>query len=288
MPFSLTRILQRAHTKYLNAPWEFGKATSQKVIDLIDPWDNFQIQDINFSLNSSNYIDRYILKHGYFDPLLEKALSSPSSADAFLDVGANFGYFSLLAARNGYRVLAIEPSPRELAKLYHNLTLNPDLISHVQIFPFALGDKSTQLAFKLADESNAGQNHVVGDSSTTDGETITINVRTLIDAITDKQLEEIKFVKVDVEGFEGEAIASLKPLLQSTDEMALYIEFTPKYIEERSNWTIPDIQRAIAKSGFRSVAKRGDERQWDELFIKGNFPIPIPTSDQAHNESPSI
>ena len=42
-------------------------------------------------------------------------------ADLFVDVGANVGFFTLLASRGGVRTLAIEPSPVNLKHLYRNL-----------------------------------------------------------------------------------------------------------------------------------------------------------------------
>ncbi len=56
----------------------------------------------------------------------------------FLDVGANIGYFTMLAASlvkaNG-KVIAIEPNPQNLQLIYSSLLENH--LSNVAIYPYA-------------------------------------------------------------------------------------------------------------------------------------------------------
>ena len=59
------------------------------------------------------------------------------TCEVVVDVGANLGLFSCLAATNGLPVIAIEPLPANLRLLYQNVIDN-DLLD-VSIFPVALG-----------------------------------------------------------------------------------------------------------------------------------------------------
>lgn len=59
--------------------------------------------------------------------------------DIVLDIGANVGFYSCLAASRGKRVLAFEPAPRNLNFLYCNLWSNG--FSSVEVFPVGLGPK---------------------------------------------------------------------------------------------------------------------------------------------------
>jgi FkbM family methyltransferase len=55
------------------------------------------------------------------------------------DVGANVGFYSLLAARKAARVIAFEPLPENLSYLRQHVELN-GLQERVQIFPVAASD----------------------------------------------------------------------------------------------------------------------------------------------------
>ena len=57
-----------------------------------------------------------------------------------LDVGANIGIYTLLAAKRGARVFAIEADPRNVEKLRHHVHLN-GFDDRVTILPIAVGDK---------------------------------------------------------------------------------------------------------------------------------------------------
>ena len=267
----LTKLIQKLHVKYLNAPWDLGKSTSQQFIDRLDAWDTFNIGGVDFLLNSKNYIDRYLLRYKCFDPVLEAVLACQELPGTFLDVGANFGYFSLLAAKHGKQTLSVEPSPRELARLYRHLTINPALAPLVQVFPFAIGAKSEDLPFSLSGDSNTGQNHLGATMVSEDSQTISVKVRTLNDLIPQIQIDEVDVIKIDVEGYEGVVLESMGPLLEKNTNMALYIEFTPSYITERTGMSTDSLTDLVLKSGFRSVSRRGSKNQWDELFIKGNI-----------------
>ena len=58
-----------------------------------------------------------------------------------LDIGANVGIYSLLAAYAGLTVLAFEPMPRNRALLAATLCANPVLARRITVHPVALGER---------------------------------------------------------------------------------------------------------------------------------------------------
>jgi hypothetical protein len=58
-------------------------------------------------------------------------------AEAFIDIGANIGWYVCLAATRGKRVLAFEPLPSNLRFLLRNLAYNG--LEQVELYPLALG-----------------------------------------------------------------------------------------------------------------------------------------------------
>ena len=60
-------------------------------------------------------------------------------ADVLIDVGANVGYFSLIARSLNKKVVAVEPLWNNLQFIYHNLSVNDWL--DVEVFPVGLADR---------------------------------------------------------------------------------------------------------------------------------------------------
>src|SRR5208282_1091860 len=67
---------------------------------------------------------------------VETFLELLESHDTVLDIGANVGFYSCLAASRGKHVLSFEPSPRNLRFLYRNLWENH--FQSTEIFPIGL------------------------------------------------------------------------------------------------------------------------------------------------------
>jgi FkbM family methyltransferase len=118
--------------------------------------------------------------------------------DTFIDVGANIGYFVLVAARTvgpGGTVLAFEPQPEVRRALADNLRLNE--ISNVVVRPEALGPSHGDVTFF------AGPGHDTGLGSLRPlDQGIQICVRQIpFDEIA-AGVERISMIKIDVEGGE--------------------------------------------------------------------------------------
>ena len=102
------------------------------------------VVDLGDHLQRLIYMD--ILHHDWYPAL--PALLRPGGA--FLDVGANVGYFSLLAAdlvKAQGTVIAVEPLPRTQARLLANLALNG--FSQVRIEATALGERTGELELSV-------------------------------------------------------------------------------------------------------------------------------------------
>src|SRR6202035_552934 len=75
----------------------------------------------------------------------------------FVDIGANVGLFSLFVAsraRQGARILAIEPEPANLRRLEFNVGANPGV--PITIIPKALSDEAGVVAVELDRRDRGG------------------------------------------------------------------------------------------------------------------------------------
>jgi len=117
----------------------------------------------------------------------------------FFDIGANVGYYSILASKlvgaKG-QVIAFEPVVRNIAYLQRHLELNK--AENVRIMPFAMSSKSGILSFSPGPNSAMGSLDIEGGS----GELLVPT--TTLDEIVDLLGLTPDVLKIDVEGAETE------------------------------------------------------------------------------------
>ena len=93
------------------------------------------------------FVSRRIAEEGIWEPYetsLVMDLLHPGAV--FVDVGANIGYFTVLAATTAGKVFAFEPDPENFRLLEANLALNA-LQRKVTAVPAALAEEEKQMAW---------------------------------------------------------------------------------------------------------------------------------------------
>ncbi len=135
--------------------------------------------------------------------------------DLFVDVGANVGHYTLLAAGVcGCEVIAIEPIPSTFYKLNKNINLN-DLNEKVKTFNIGIGQKKSLLNFTT---NNDVMNSVAGEN---DKFVIKIEVKRLDDILENKNPV---FLKIDVEGYEYFVLKGADEVLKNKSLKFILIE----------------------------------------------------------------
>jgi len=129
-------------------------------------------------------------------------INNLSQGDVFVDVGANIGYFSMLAAQQkASKVFAVEPIPKTYEML--NVNIEHNLFTGViEPVNLALGSQEYTARFTC---SLGPKNHMQYDVDNIhhDLPTIDVKVTTLDKLLADrKEIKRIDFVKVDIEGAE--------------------------------------------------------------------------------------
>lgn len=124
------------------------------------------------------------------------------SCDAVLDIGANIGFYSCLAASRGKHVIAFEPSRRNLEFLYKNLWENK--LTRVEVLPIGLGKEcglNRMYGFGGISSFVAGW----GQAETSKYSLAPIGT---LDAVVAKRFQgKSLLIKMDVEGFELDVLA---------------------------------------------------------------------------------
>lgn len=150
---------------------------------------------------------------------------------AALDIGANIGNHALSLSSHFATVHAFEPNPES----YRLLQLNAGYKDNVVVHPYGLGDKAGR--FQLAETpENVGQS-VIDEAGAIDIE---------IKRLDDLEIQNVKFIKIDVEGFELKVISGG---LEFFERCKPIIAFEQLEHEFDGNGT-PTI-RALAGLGYR-------------------------------------
>ena len=140
------------------------------------------------------------------------------------DVGANLGLYSLLLARctgpTG-RVYAFEPDALMAGALRRNLAANG--ATHAEVFECAVG-AATGHAVLQRNALNSGDNRLGKIGTALHSEEASVPVRALQDALQGRRLD---FIKMDVQGWEGEALRGVAGLLDANPHLLICFEFWP-------------------------------------------------------------
>lgn len=141
------------------------------------------------------------------------------SDDLFVDVGANIGSYTVLAGKVvGARCVCLEPSPTTFAQLNDNLLIN-DLHGRVDARQAAAGAEPGEVQLSCGLDA---MNHVVSHGGIEPvGDTVTVPVVTL-DGVLEGRRPSV--LKIDVEGFESQALSGAAHTLSSPELKAVLME----------------------------------------------------------------
>lgn len=145
-----------------------------------------------------------------------RSLVEPESV--FVDVGANVGYFSLLAAKRGATVVSYEPTPNVFARLSENMALNR---LNANLVNAAVMDRAGTISFHLSSDDPEA-NSLFGD-----GAEITVPAVSLDDDLKRRGVGRVHLLKIDAEGAEPLVLDGARELLSSPHAPAIVIEVNP-------------------------------------------------------------
>ena len=190
--------------------------------------------------------------------------------DVVVDIGANVGFYSCLAALRRKRVVAFEPSRRNLKFLFHNLWLNQ--CSDTEVFPMGLGSH-TGLTEMFGFGGTASFIEGWGQSDQRSAELVPVT--TLDTVLGDRFAGERLLIKMDVEGTELDVLHGAS--------MTLHREPKPTWLVEvmRGNDLIPGGTNQRFADTFEYFWSRGYECR----TLDGKFDLITPSHIVARMNS---
>jgi FkbM family methyltransferase len=144
------------------------------------------------------------------------------AGDVFYDIGANVGFFSIIAAKlvgdNG-QIYAFEPGTSNATAVHHNAQLNN--FNHIEVIEKAVSDTSGAGQLLLAKYSG-GHALATADTPPDLAGEITVDLVSIDDLIAQKRIEPPNFVKVDVEGAELDVLKGMRETIKTYQPTIIY------------------------------------------------------------------
>ena len=162
------------------------------------------------------------------------------------DVGANFGYYSVMLAsglRGACEVHAFEPAPETFARLCRHIALNR--LTSVHPHRIGLSD-SPALGALRPREGNSGAAYLVPGGE--------IEISTLDRFVEERGLKRLDFIKIDVEGLEERVLRGGRKTLARFRPMVL-IEIQPITLE-RAGSSVAAVVALLTSLGYTLMQAR--------------------------------
>jgi len=184
-----------------------------------------------------------------------------------LDVGGNIGWFTLIAASLGHRVLTFEPNNINNMKLCESLQMNGWLhkdkyLNLVEIYEAGVGDKHGEVLdlYNWPAKKNPGQATFSVSQRNEAAKKVGSMTMLSLDQIAEgkgwfESRPNIAFAKVDVEGYELNVLRGLSKMIKAKLVKNMVFEFKT-YIESEEELNVNLLQTLI-DSGYELYKKGG-------------------------------
>lgn len=205
-----------------------------------------------FWVDPGSDIGQRLYQSGAYDPAAAALLHAHlRPGDTYVDIGANEGHLCVTASRivgPGGRVLAVEPQSRLQAVLRRNLSLNG---CTAEIISMAVSDQAGEATFHLAPDTNNASSGLANQTRYA-VPTERVHLTTLARLLEDHQATRPALLKMDIEGFEHEAILGSAELFQNHRIPLLMLELHERALAHRGldPRAVPDF---LAACGYRQL-----------------------------------
>jgi FkbM family methyltransferase len=209
--------------------------------------------ELAFQVDWDDRIARDVCLMGVYEPqetaLLRALLRHGMTC---VDVGANWGYFTLLAAHlTGVQgtVVALEPDPRLFPTLRRNVEANG--LEQVEVLQLAASDASGSCWLEGHDRrsGNLGTSHLV--HAVRDGVSSFRVETSTIDALLDERnVRTVDLLKMDIEGAEALALRGMRDGLAARRYTRLLLELHPTMLGVHGS-SVVEIVAMLLDAGYR-------------------------------------
>lgn len=258
------RLIGRLVSAYVCGPWHPGKfGTTRRLLALVR---ETPIRSAYGPLMLANGRDitNCLSLLGVYDDVF-KEVDVLEEGMCFIDIGANAGIFSLVAAKRvgaSGSVIAFEPS----LPVYRFLIANAALNGLANFHPFlaAIGPQTVLQSFSST-PMHTGRGHVAASGDQT---VLQVNFFADMKALLPPLIGERQVVvKIDVEGMELFVVEACKPLLETSQVTKIIVEVN-QGLQGRFGQSAEELYDTIEGFGFVPKLGRGYGEHYNEVFVR--------------------
>lgn len=222
------------------------------------------------------FYPRYLDGRNVHEPPIAQLIFENLRPDSvFFDVGANLGFFSVLAANicNGRAgaVHSFEIDPRLAPLIVRSLELNEEA-GRASVNCVGCGAPGMAFyEFAEHQQENPSTNQLMAASSSETGTERRRKIRSQVPTVAlDDYCREMDvapdLIKMDIEGAEALAISGMKEILDK-ERPTLLVEFHPQFIENRFESDTTELVRFIEEAGGYEAQVVDDYRKDREVTL---------------------
>jgi FkbM family methyltransferase len=194
----------------------------------------FTAGGLAFWIDPCSHFGQKLLRQGTYEPDTTRKLSTLlPHCSCFVDLGANEGYFSVLASTlmgDRGRVFSIEPQSRLQEVIARNMALNR--AAHGTLIRCAVSNRAGTAALHLHPDVNTGAS-ALQSRTRYSVPTEQVPVTTLDEIFSRHGIQQCDLLKIDIEGGEYEAILGSPELFRSGRIGAVFLELHTALLQAR-------------------------------------------------------
>ncbi len=156
-----------------------------------------------------------------------------------IDIGAHIGWYAIDMAKNAKHVYAFECSPKSFNYLCSNIALN-ELDYSISKFNCALSNTNNSVPYYIRDPKDGGGNGISKFDYDTVNEVPSILVP--CKPLDDFQLENINFIKMDVEGHEKQVLEGAIQTIVANDYPKILFE---SWDDNKPNLPVQELKQEL-------------------------------------------
>ena len=184
-------------------------------------------------------ITPHLVMDGFWETWLTQCISRIlKPGDICIDIGANYGYYSLLMSTltgEGGRTIAVEPNPYVFGLLSATSSVHSSCIEPVQV---ALSDVTGYTTLVVPD-------NFYGDASIIERKDkprlarsrVDVKTQTLDELAAQLEVPRVDLVKIDVEGAEPRVFNGMKETIAKNPGLRILVEYSPYLYEDAQIFT---------------------------------------------------
>jgi FkbM family methyltransferase len=255
----------RAYIRF--APWRLGRLLLYEKVASHLWWLETRVScrtrfGAVLGVDASDIVGKHIYYFGVWEPRLTDWIRERlKPGDLFVDVGANVGYFTVLASKlvgMPGKVVAIEALPEIFSRLRENITRNCG--NNVRAANVAAWNKVEELTIFARKGHPSGVTTVMrewaDEWALTDQ--VEIQARPLGMILTQQEMQSVRLIKIDVEGAEWPVVFEMKSWLPFTsDNLEIVIEVSRRMLQAHDK-TFSDVVSLFREFAFSCYRVQND------------------------------